>query len=127
MTTTAVSTSERRRGRPVSAGEGNRAHETRSGGRSCLIVAKKPGNPCHGDPVERRGAAERNTTEASMGNTPVQSDGSAVSTKQARIAELMRLNKGLGLDNLHPFMDISWLMEAFERTRKDGAPGVDGV
>ena len=62
-----------------------------------------------------------------MGNTPVQSDGSAVSTKQARIAELMRLNKGLGLDNLHPFMDISWLMEAFERTRKDGAPGVDGV
>jgi RNA-directed DNA polymerase len=65
--------------------------------------------------------------EASMSNTPVPRDGSAVSTKQARIAELAHKNAGQGLDNIHPLMDLAWVTEAFHRTRKDGAPGVDGV
>ena len=62
-----------------------------------------------------------------MGNTPVQRDGSNVSTKQARIAELAQRHAGAGLDNTHPAMDLEWLFEAFHRTRKDGAPGIDGV
>jgi RNA-directed DNA polymerase len=62
-----------------------------------------------------------------MGNTPVLSDGLAVLTQQARIAGLARKNTETGLDNIHPFMDIAWLLEAYQRTRKDGAPGVDSV
>ena len=45
--------------------------------------------------------------EASMSNTPVPRDGSAVSTKQARIAELAHKNAGQGLDNIHPLMDLA--------------------
>ncbi len=65
--------------------------------------------------------------EASMGNTPAQCGGSAVSTGQARIAELAHQLSQTGVDNIHPFMDLAWLTEAYHRTRKDGAPGVDGV
>ena len=66
-------------------------------------------------------------TEASMGNTPAQSGDQTVSTKQARIAELAHRHRQTGLDNIHPFMDLAWLTEAYHRTRKDGAPGIDGV
>jgi len=62
-----------------------------------------------------------------MGNTPAQCGGSAVSTKQARIAELAHQLGQTGVDNIHPFMDLAWLREAYYRTRKDGAPGIDGV
>jgi RNA-directed DNA polymerase len=50
-----------------------------------------------------------------------------VSTTQDRIAALARRHAGTGLDNIHPFMDLEWLREAYQRTRKDGAPGIDGV
>lgn len=49
-----------------------------------------------------------------------------VSTKQARIAELARQMRGQALRTLAHHMDLNWLREAFGRTRKDGAPGVDG-
>jgi RNA-directed DNA polymerase len=63
----------------------------------------------------------------SMRNTAGPRDGQTVSTKQALIAELAQHSPGVGLDNIHPFMDINWLIEAFHRTRKDGSPGIDGV
>src|ERR1700677_4838816 len=85
------------------------------------------GEPVPRGPGRAKGAAQRNIMGASMGNTPVQSDGSAVLTQQARIAGLARKNTESGLDNIHPFMDIAWLLEAYQRTRKDGAPGVDSV
>jgi group II intron reverse transcriptase/maturase len=62
-----------------------------------------------------------------MSNTTAPSGGEHVSTNQARIAELARRHAGKGLDNIHPFMDLDWLQEAYQRTRKDGAPGIDGV
>jgi retron-type reverse transcriptase len=62
-----------------------------------------------------------------MSNTTVPCDGERVSTNQARIAELARRHAGKGLDNIHPFLDMDWLREAYQRTRKNGAPGVDGV
>jgi RNA-directed DNA polymerase len=49
-----------------------------------------------------------------------------VSTKQQRIAELARQNPEMGLTSLAHHIDIVWLLEAYERTRKDGAAGVDG-
>ena len=49
-----------------------------------------------------------------------------VSTKQARIAELARQMPDKPLHSLSRHVDIEWLTEAYERTRKSGAPGVDG-
>ena len=50
-----------------------------------------------------------------------------ISTKQARIAELARQMPGTAITSLSHRMDQAWLKEAFRRTRKDGAVGVDGV
>jgi RNA-directed DNA polymerase len=50
----------------------------------------------------------------------------SVSTKQQRIAELAKRSPQMGFTSLAYLMDIDWLREAFHRTRKDGAPGVDG-
>jgi group II intron reverse transcriptase/maturase len=50
----------------------------------------------------------------------------SVFTKQQRIAELARRSPQMGFTSLAYLMDIDWLKAAFYRTRKDGAPGVDG-
>ena len=50
----------------------------------------------------------------------------SVYTKQQRIATLAKRSPSMGFTSLAYLMDIDWLREAFYRTRKDGAPGVDG-
>lgn len=49
-----------------------------------------------------------------------------VSTRLLRIAELARNAPGMALTTLAHHIDIDWMREAYRRTRKDGAPGVDG-
>ena len=49
-----------------------------------------------------------------------------VSTKLERIATLARTMRGMALTTLAHHIDIDWLREAYRRTRKDGARGVDG-
>ena len=49
-----------------------------------------------------------------------------VSTKQQRIAELAEQMPGVGLTSLSHHIDMEWMREAYRRTRKDGAPGIDG-
>jgi len=49
-----------------------------------------------------------------------------VSTKQERIATLARQSPGMGFTSLAYLMDLEWLHEAYRRTRKDGAVGIDG-
>jgi len=49
-----------------------------------------------------------------------------ISPKQARIAELAIQMPGVALRTLAHHMDLDWLREAYRRTRKDGAVGVDG-
>ena len=51
---------------------------------------------------------------------------SPVSTKQQRIATLAKQSPQMGFTSLAYLMDSAWLHEAFQRTRKDGAAGVDG-
>ena len=51
---------------------------------------------------------------------------SNVSTKQLRIAMLARQMPEVALTSLSHHIDIEWMKEAFRRTRKNGAPGVDG-
>lgn len=50
-----------------------------------------------------------------------------VSTKQQRIATLAKQSPEMGLTSLAYLMDIDWLHEAYRRTRKNGAAGVDGL
>lgn len=50
-----------------------------------------------------------------------------VSTTQQRIAALAKQSPKAAFTSLAYRMDINWLKEAYRRTRKDGAAGVDGV
>ena len=49
-----------------------------------------------------------------------------VSTKLERIAKRAKEMPGVGFTTLAHHIDIEWLLEAYRRTRKDGAVGVDG-
>src|SRR5512144_975125 len=51
----------------------------------------------------------------------------SVSTKRERIAALARQSPQMAFTSLAYLMDMDWLKEAYRRTRKDGAVGVDGV
>jgi len=54
------------------------------------------------------------------------SNSEIVSTRQQRIAALARQSPQMGFTSLNHFIDLPWLHEAYRRTRKDGAVGVDG-
>ena len=54
------------------------------------------------------------------------SDFEIVSTRQQRIAELAKQSPQMGFTSLNHHIDMHWLREAYRRTRKDGAVGVDG-
>jgi len=49
-----------------------------------------------------------------------------VSTKRARIAKLAKQMPGTAIRSLSHHMDLEWMREAYSRTRKSGAVGVDG-
>lgn len=53
-------------------------------------------------------------------------DSQDVSTKLERIAKLAKGKPGVSLLTLAHHIDVAWLREAYRRTRKDGARGVDG-
>lgn len=50
----------------------------------------------------------------------------SVCTKQQRLAELASQSPRMAFTSLNHYLDAEWLREAFRRTRKDSAPGVDG-
>ena len=49
-----------------------------------------------------------------------------ISTRRRRIAELARQSPQAAFTTLAHHIDIDWMHEAYRRTRKDGATGVDG-
>ena len=51
---------------------------------------------------------------------------STVSTKLERIAKLAKEAPDMAITSLSHHIDIDWMREAYRRTRKDGATGVDG-
>ena len=61
--------------------------------------------------------------EGQMEGTP---SPQTVSTKQQRIAKKAEEEKR-AFNTLAHHIDVDWLKEAFRRTRKDGAPGIDGL
>lgn len=66
-------------------------------------------------------------TDPSMGHTKGTQRPDTVSTKQARIAELAKSRPEMVFTALNACLDLEWIREAYNRTRKDGAPGVDGL
>ena len=65
--------------------------------------------------------------ELLLGNTEDALESKNVYTKQQRIAELARLMPDASFTSLAYYIDLEWLHEAYRRTRKDGAAGVDDV
>jgi len=86
------------------------------------MVPTKPGNQPNG--TRWRDGASRNTEllEGTMTGTRSPLD---ISTKLQQIAELAR-REPRALTALAHHIDIEFLREAYRRTRKDGAVGVDG-
>lgn len=86
-----------------------------------FTVPTKPGNRFRRDPGEGR---ERQNTEPLEGKMAGTQSPGTVSTKLQRVAEVSR-RTAAPLTALAHHIDIDVLEEAFRRTRKDGAPGID--
>jgi len=83
------------------------------------------GNRARRDPPEERGSPRhenhrRETREGTLGP-------GNLSTKRRWIAELARTEPHRIFTSLHHLIDLEWMVEAYRLTRKDGAPGTDGV
>src|SRR5438876_9202215 len=85
------------------------------------------GNRARRDPAEGREASRvesrwPDTWEGAL-------DPTNLSTNRQRIAYLARARtkRGTSLYSLHHVIDLDWMKEAYRLTRKDGAPGIDGV
>lgn len=65
-------------------------------------------------------------TEPSGGKMGETLSSQTVSTKLERIAKLAKDAPGMAFTTLAHHIDLEWLREAYRRTRKDGAAGVDG-
>jgi len=94
------------------------------GSLSTDIVPGSPANPTRGEPEEEGPCREYG---AVGGNTGDALKSGNVYTKQQRIAELAKLMVDAGFTSLAYLIDLEWLREAYRRTRKDGAAGVDEV
>lgn len=75
------------------------------------------------DPVEGSGAPSHGSLKGKAAEMP---DSGEVSTRLRRIAELAEEAPDRAFNSLNHHLDLEWLREAYRRTRKDGAPGVDG-
>ncbi|MBM4061098.1 MAG: group II intron reverse transcriptase/maturase [Planctomycetes bacterium] len=83
----------------------------------------KLGHPSRGT-QRREGSA--GGSDPQVGDVSEQLGSVRTYTKLLRIAELARLGRKTAFTSLAHHMDIAFLREAFARTRKDGATGVDG-
>jgi group II intron reverse transcriptase/maturase len=83
----------------------------------------KPENSPREDPAEGRGGRVMEPNEGKMAE-PLNSG--TVSTRLERIAKLAKEHPERAFKSLHHVIDVEWLKEAFRRTRKDAAVGVDG-
>jgi RNA-directed DNA polymerase len=81
------------------------------------------GEPTQRDPVEGRGHRDMDLLEGKMDGTP---SPEYISTGVQRIAELARQAPGMAFTTLAHHIDIELLTNAFKRTRRDAAAGIDG-
>src|SRR5215212_5496274 len=93
------------------------------GSRSAFTVATSSGNSPKGTRGSERGRRRTEPREGKMSET--QFSGS-ISTRLKRIAEMAKRSPGKAFVSLNHHIDLELLKQAYRRTRKDGAAGVDG-
>jgi RNA-directed DNA polymerase len=109
--------------RVVAPSEGNEARRHGAQEVGALRSTEEAGEHIPVDPVEGR---EGRTTEPLEGKMMGVSEPNSISTRLQRIAELARETPKMVLHSLSCHVDVDWMREAYRRTRKDGATGVDG-
>jgi RNA-directed DNA polymerase len=77
------------------------------------------------DPAEQRSVPERQNVRREKMTEAL--DSLDISTKLERIAKQAKEIRDAPLLTLAHHIDVNWLREAYRRTRKDGARGVDGA
>ena len=97
--------------------------EMGDGGSERFIVPLSRGNHPERTPGREGNAILMTPLEGNMTGTP---SPDLVSTKQERIAQLAGNAPDMAFTTLAHHIDLDWLLEAYRRTRKDGAAGVDG-
>src|SRR5262249_19533310 len=111
--------------RAQSAVPPNEGNEVRRDGRQGVGASRtteEGGEPTHWDPVEGRGRRIADRLRGTMADIP---RAETSSTRQQTTAKLAQQAPELGFTSLKHYIDMDWLYEAYRRTRKDGAPGVD--
>ena len=88
----------------------------------CRSTSNEAGEPTQGTPPSEGRHRVTESLEGKMMETP---SSESVSTKLERVAKLAREAPVMGFTTLAHHIDIAWLHEAYRRTRKDGAVGVD--
>src|SRR3990167_6054479 len=88
-----------------------------------LNRSDEAGEPSRGTQRSERG---RRGTAPCEGTMTATSSADRISPKLARIAELARRSPDMVFTTLFHHVDMDWMREAYRRTRKDGAVGVDG-
>src|SRR5271165_878796 len=117
-----------RRLRPLNCGGTARAKATKRGGMGveeseCRSRSEDAGEPTRGTLPSKGRHRSTEPLEGTMGETL---NSETISTKLERIAKLAKDAPDMAFRTLAHHIDIDWLREAYRRTRKDGAKGVDG-
>jgi RNA-directed DNA polymerase len=87
-----------------------------------LRSTDEAGEPTRGTLRREGSTGDTGTFEGKMAET---SSSTTVSTKLEQIAKLAREMPQAALTTLAHHIDLDWLREAYRRTRKDGATGID--
>ena len=88
------------------------------------ILPAKPGKSPQATRWREGSPGTLDPLEGKMAGTP---SPTTVSTKRQRIATLASEDPERGLTTLAHHIDLPFLREAYRRTRKDGAVGIDGI
>src|SRR5580658_895011 len=109
----------RKYGRAKATKQGRTRRETSE----CRSRSEEAGEPTRGTPRSKGRHRDTGPLEGKMAEPQSSVD---VSTKLERVAKQAREAPDMAFRSLAHLIDIDWLREAYRRTRKDGARGVDG-
>jgi RNA-directed DNA polymerase len=111
---------------PARRGTPERSEKQAMAGREkseCRDTSDEAGEPTQGTLRSKERHRDMEPSEGTMSGIP---SSQTISTKLERIAELAKKAPQMAFTSLSHHIDVEWLREAHRRTRKDGAPGVDG-
>src|SRR5580700_2734524 len=96
---------------------------TSDGESECRSRTNDAGEPSRGTLPRKGRHRSTELLEGTMTKTP---GFATISPKVQQVAELAKEAPGMAFTTLAHHIDLDWLKEAYRRTRKDGATGVDG-